>query len=324
MPEYLTAREIQEYYARGQRSLLVDRMPFLTDEAKEVIQKLGFQIIVRPEGKALGPKESDAQCPAVCSRPSFKERLSTGKQLVGTFIQTPHPVATEFAGKLGFDFLLIDTEHSAMRIETVQSMLQSLAATPTYAIIRIPSIRPEHIASSLDAGADAIVVPQVRTVKDVVQVQNAALYPPEGKRGIGPGRATDFGLRIQEKKDAPNKDIVVVIQIETKEALDHLDELLAVTFYDMVFVGPGDLSMNLGIFGEFSHPLLTGETERVFRRAKECRKKTGIFAPNVEFALKWLEAGVDLVTLSSDLGLLAQSAKKDLSRLESVRKPFAS
>jgi 4-hydroxy-2-oxoheptanedioate aldolase len=233
-------------------------------------------------------------------------------------------VATEFAGKLGFDFLLIDMEHSAMHIETVQSMLQSLAATPTYGIVRTPGMRSEPIASCLDAGADAIVVPQVRTLSDVLQIQNAALYPPEGMRGIGPGRATDFGLRIQEKKDRPNKDTVVVLQIETKEALDHLDELLAVPFYDMVFVGPGDLSMNLGIFGEFSHPLLTGETERVFRRAKECKKKTGIFAPSVELALKWLELGVDLVTLSSDLGLLAQSAKKDLSRLESVRRELSS
>jgi 4-hydroxy-2-oxoheptanedioate aldolase len=323
MPEYLTAREIQEYYARGQRQLVVDRMPFLTDEAKEVIQKLGFQIILQPEGGNLTPKESDAQCPSVCSRRSFKERLYTGEQLVGTFIQTPHPVATEFAGKLGFDFLLIDTEHSAMHIETVQSMLQSLAATPTYGIVRIPSIRPEHIASCLDAGADAIVVPQVRTVKDVLQVQNAALYPPEGMRGIGPGRATDFGLRIQEKKEAPNKDIVVVVQIETKEALDRLDDILAVAFYDMVFVGPGDLSMNLGVFGEFSHPLLTGEIERILKRAKERNKKTGIFAPNVELALKWLGFGVDLVTLGSDLGLFAQSAKQDLSKLRSVRKAAA-
>ena len=324
MPEYLTAREIQEYYARGQTSLVVDRMPFLTDEAREVIGKLGFQIIIRPSDRTLESKESDAQRSSVCSHRSFKERLHAGKQLVGTFIQTPHPVATEFAGKLGFDFLLIDMEHSAMHIETVQSMLQSLASTPAYGIVRIPSIRPENIASCLDAGADAIVVPQVRTVKDVVQVQNAALYPPEGMRGIGPGRATDFGLRIQEKKDRPNKDTVVVLQIETKEALDHLDELLAVPFYDMVFVGPGDLSMNLGIFGEFSHPLLTGETERVFRRAKECKKKTGIFAPSVELALKWLELGVDLVTLSSDLGLLARSAKKDLSLLERRRKELAS
>ena len=323
MPEYLTAREIQEYYARGQTSLVVDRMPFLTDEAREVIQKLGFQIIIRPSGKASESEEANGQRPSVCSRRSFKERLHAGKQLVGTFIQTPHPVAAEFAGKLGFDFLLIDMEHSAMHIETVQSMLQGLASAPAYGIVRIPSIRPENIASCLDAGADAIVVPQVRTVKDVVEVQNAALYPPEGMRGIGPGRATDFGLRIQEKKEAPNKDIVVVIQIETKEALNNLDEILAVTFYDMVFVGPGDLSMNLGVFGEFSHPLLTGEIERILRRAKECKKKTGIFAPNVELALKWLEFGVDLVTMSSDLGLFAQSAKQALLKLGSVRKEFA-
>lgn len=321
MPEYLTAREIAEYRARGQTSLVVDRMPILTDEAREVAQKLGFEITLRSGGSTLEGKE--AARPPVCGRMPLKDRLNRGKQLIGTFIQVPHPVVAEFVGKLGFDFLLVDTEHSAMNIETVQGMLQGFASTPAYGIVRIPTIRPEYIASYLDAGADAILVPQVRTVEDVLQVQNAALYPPEGKRGIGPGRATDFGLRILEKKESPNKDVVVFIQIETKEALEILDSILAIKTYDLVFVGPGDLSMNLGIFGEFSNPLLSGKIERIAGRAKACGKKTGIFAPDVDTAVKWLEFGFDLVTLSSDLGLVAQGAKQGLSRLEKVLRQIA-
>ncbi|MBM4305345.1 MAG: hypothetical protein FJ123_01285 [Deltaproteobacteria bacterium] len=317
MPEYLTAKEIENYFARGMTSITVERMPMLTDEAKEAIKRFNFEIKVQPSAGATPAKGPSSPPASTCGRAKFKQRLQREKPLVGTFIQIAHPVMTEFVGKLGFDFVLIDSEHSAMHIETIQSMLQSLSATPTYGIVRIPTISPEYIATYLDAGADAIVVPQVRTVEDVLRVQEAALYPPEGKRGIGPGRATDFGLRIMERKVAPNKDTVVIIQIETREALENLDAILSVGFYDMVFIGPGDLSMNLGVFGEFANPILTGEIERIIQRSKPYKKKIGIFAGNMDMAIQWLGRGVDLVAINSELGLLAQYVKQSLKNLES-------
>ncbi len=316
MPEYLTRKEIEEYYARGQKSLVVDEMPILTDEAKETIKRLDFKINLRSPGGAGKAAAAPPSPPSACVREPFKQRLQQGKRIVGTFIQTAHPVVTEFVGKLGFDFVLIDSEHSAMHVETIQSLLQGLSSTPTYGVVRIPAIRSEYIATYLDAGADALLVPQIRTVEDVLAIQNAALYPPEGKRGIGPGRATDYGLKIMEKKVNPNKDTVVIIQIETREALENLDRILAMGFYDMVFIGPGDLSMNLGVFGEFSHPVLTGEIERIIKKSKEYKKKVGIFAGNVDMAIQWLKYGVDLVTINSELGLLAQFVKQSLSRVK--------
>ena len=323
MPEYLTAKEIQEYVSRGLKSIVVEQMPILTDEARDAVRRLDFEIKVQPSGGATKIKDPAAPSPAVSKcRGSFKERLQKGKPLLGTFIQTAHPVMAEFLGKLGFDFLLIDSEHSAMHIETIQSMLQGIAATPSFGIVRIPTISYEYIASCLDAGADAILVPQVRDVEDILKVQESALYPPEGKRGIGPGRATGFGLSIMERKVAPNKDTVVIIQIETREALKNLDQILAVEFYDMIFIGPGDLSMNLGILGEFSNPILTGEIAHIIRKSKESEKKVGIFAGNIEMAVQWLKEGVDLVTLNSELGLLAQYVKQSLGKLETlIREP---
>jgi 4-hydroxy-2-oxoheptanedioate aldolase len=315
MPTFLTAREIKEYHARGLTSLLVDQMPVLTDEAREVAKKLNFEVKLKASEE---PRKTEPLSAPAGRRISFKERLRTGRKTVGTFIQIAHPVMTEFVGKLGFDYVLIDSEHAAMHIETVQAMLQGLASTPTYGVVRIPTISPEYIAATLDAGADAILVPQVRTPEDVAAIQSAALYPPEGKRGIGPGRATGFGLRIFEKKVAPNRDTAVIIQIETKEAIENLEAILAFEFFDMVFVGPGDLSMNLGIFGEFSHPLLVEQVERVIKKAREYEKKVGIFAGNVEMAVHWLRQGVDLVTLNSELGLMAQFIKKNLEELQAV------
>lgn len=323
MPEILTAREIEEYFARGLKSIVVEEMPILTDEARDAMKRLDFEIKVQPSGGATKIKDPAAPSPAVSKcRGSFKERLQKGKPLLGTFIQTPHPVMAEFVGKLGFDFLLIDSEHSAMHIETIQSMLQGIAATPSFGIVRIPTISYEYIASTLDAGADAIVIPQVRDVEDILKVQEAALYPPEGKRGIGPGRATSFGLSIMERKVAPDRDTVVIIQIETREALENLEKILSVKFYDMVFIGPGDLSMNLGVFGEFSNPILTDEISNIIRKSREYEKKVGIFAGNIEMAVQWLKQGVDLVTINSELGLLAQYVKQSLGKLEPlIREP---
>ena len=317
MAEILTAREIEEYVARGLKSITVKEMPILTDEAREAIRRHGFEIKVQSLAEAPKTKEPGASSPAVSKcRGSFKERLQKGKPLLGTFIQTAHPVMTEFVGKLGFDFLLIDSEHSAMHIETIQSMLQGIAATPSFGIVRVPTISYEYIATTLDAGADAILIPQVRDVEDVLRVRDAALYPPEGRRGIGPGRATSFGLSIMDRKVAPNKDTVVILQIETKESVENLDKILDVEFYDMIFVGPGDLSMNLGVFGEFSNPILTEEIANIIRKSKERGKKVGIFAGNIEMATQWLKQGVDLVTINSELGLLAQYVKQSLGKLQ--------
>ena len=148
MPEILTAKEIQEYVARGLKSIVVEQMPILTDEARDAMKRLDFEIRVQPSGGAAKIKEPAAPSPAVSKcRESFKQRLQKGKPLLGTFIQIAHPVMTEFVGKLGFDFLLIDSEHSAMHIETIQSMLQGIAATPSYGVVRIPTISYEYIAS---------------------------------------------------------------------------------------------------------------------------------------------------------------------------------
>ena len=125
-----------------------------------------------------------------------------------------------------------------------------------------------------------------------------------------------------ERKVAPNKDTVVIIQIETREALENLESILAVEFYDMVFIGPGDLSMNLGIFGEFSNPVLTEEIANIIRKSRGYKKKIGIFAGNMEMAVQWLKQGVDLVAINSELGLLAQYVKQSLSKLETlIREP---
>jgi 4-hydroxy-2-oxoheptanedioate aldolase len=320
MPEYLTAQEIASYHAQGLTTIEVETMPSLTDEARELAAKLGFKVKLK-EGREAGARGAGAERPYPCEkRRPFGEVLNEDRVLVGTFVQVAHPVLVEYAGKLGFDFLVVDCEHSAMNLESVQSMLQALGATPAYGVVRIPSIASQNIAVYLDMGADAILVPQLRTLGDLALIESAALYPPAGKRGIGPGRAVGYGAGLGERARNPNKDTVVILQIETKEAIEHLEDILESDLFPMVFIGPGDLSMNLGVFGEFSSPVLLREITRIVRIAKKKRKKLGIFSLSAEGAAVWLKEGVDMVVINSDLGLMGEAMKNSLESVGRILK----
>jgi 2-keto-3-deoxy-L-rhamnonate aldolase RhmA len=319
MADYLTAKEIRNYIAHGINSISVEAMPRLTDEARELLRNVNFKInLSAPSEKSEVMEATTASGSISPPKKTLKQKLKEDKALIGTFIQIGHPVVTEFVGKLGFDFLIIDSEHSAMHIETIQSMLQSLMATSTHGIVRIPTISYENITRSLDAGADALVIPQIRTLDDMDKIKNAAFYPPKGKRGIGPGRVTDYGLRMMDRKTNPDKDTVVIIQIETVEALHNLDQIISFDFFDMLFIGPGDLSMDLGVFGEFSNPVIIERISDIIRKTKQYKKKVGIFATNVQTAARYLKEGVDLIVINSELGMMAQAIKHDLTRLNTL------
>ena len=315
--DYLTAQEIQGYHSQGMTSITVNSMPRLTDEAKDLLEKIDFQIVVKsPDNHERKPESPGSHPAAFRKRKPFRELLQAENKLLGMFIQIGHPVVTEFVGKLGFDFLVIDCEHSAMHIETIQLMLQSLAASTTYGIVRIPAIKTEYIARYLDAGADGIVIPQVRTREDIELIKNAAFYPPEGKRGIGPGRVYDFGLKLNDMQDDPNQNTAIIVQIETTEALENLDQIISTDFLDLFFIGPGDLSMNLGRYSDFTHPRLKKEICNIVKKAKANKKKAGIFAGDFKAAGQWLMDGLDMVVINSELGLMGQTIKSGLDQLK--------
>jgi len=240
--------------------------------------------------------------------------------IVGTFIGTPHPVITEFIGHLGFDFLTIDSEHNAMHLETVQRMLQGLSACNTYGMVRVPGITYEAIAGALDIGADAILVPQIRTVDDIMKIKAFSQYPPKGRRGVGPGRSVIYGNTIGKLAEQSNTGVGIVIQLETVQAVQNIDDILraADDFVDMFFIGPGDLSMDMGIFAQFSNPKLIDTIMMLRERTKAAGKKLGIFAGDFDAACKWLDKGFDMVIINSELGLLGMSISNGLSKVRKM------
>jgi 4-hydroxy-2-oxoheptanedioate aldolase len=235
---------------------------------------------------------------------SVRARLSRGDQLLGTFVQLRDPASCERAARCGLDVLVMEGEHSGMGVETIQQLVAATQLTAARALVRVAGNDPVLIAAALDAGADGIIVPRVNTVAEARDAVDAARYPPVGHRGLGPSRATAYGDDIFGYLVRANDELLVAIQVETREALENLDELLGVPGVDLFFVGPGDLAVSLGIEDPAS-PELRNAIESVLAGAREAGRLAGVFAATPVDAARWREAGVELVVLGSDLTWLA-------------------
>jgi 4-hydroxy-2-oxoheptanedioate aldolase len=224
-----------------------------------------------------------------------RERLTAGEQLVGVFMQLRDPAAYEWVGRLGFDVLCIEGEHSGVSIETLQLVAAAAQLTPSAAIARIVGNDPLAIAAALDSGVEGIIVPRVSSAAEAAAAVAAARYPPEGTRGLGPSRATGYGADIPGYLARAN------------------DELLAVEGVDLCFVGPGDLACSLGL--PFGGPDVRAVVADVVERTRAAGRLTGVWAGTPPDAATWRAAGVDLVILGSDLIWLAEGVQSCLAGL---------
>lgn len=242
--------------------------------------------------------------------PPLRERVLAGGPVAGTFVQTPHPVVPELLGHLGVDFVCVDQEHSAMGPETVQALVAAAALAGLPALVRVADATIHHLAAALDAGAAGVVVPRVSSAGTAAGAVRASRYPPQGERGIGPGRAAGYGRTIADALARANETTLVAVQIETRTALERVEEIAAVDGVDLLFIGPGDLSVSLGLAGGMADPALDEAVERVLTAASAAGRAAGIFAPDVERARRWRERGFALVVVGSDLGFMAEGIER--------------
>lgn len=250
---------------------------------------------------------------------TFLSRFEKEDLLTGTFVQTGHPIMSEFIGTVGFDFILIEAEHSVMTEETILHMVQSLAASKTNCLVRVPGIDRITLSRFMDMGVEGIVIPQLRTLEDLETIKKAILHPPYGERGLGNARMYGYGYAITQGTIDEVPQPFIGVQIETKEALEILDEIASSEYIDSLFIGPADLGMSLGIFGDFDHPVLTEKIKEIVEVAKKYDKKVGMYAGNIDMAVKWAEFGLDYVVINSDLGMLQEAALVYLDKIDEVR-----
>jgi len=239
---------------------------------------------------------------------SFQEKISQGQACLGTAITLFDPTVTEALTNV-LDFVWIDMEHAPMSLETVQSHVMATRGTKTTPLVRVAWNDPVLMKPVLDLGAAGIIVPLVRTVADVERAVSACRYPPEGIRGFGPRRASNYGQQGgAEFCRQANESVMTIVQIEHVDALENLDKILAVEGLTSVVVGPNDLAGSLGHMGDTGHPAVTEAIEAVISKAQDRGVPMGLaIGGEVEDLARWIDKGVRWLAISADFHFLLQS-----------------
>jgi 4-hydroxy-2-oxoheptanedioate aldolase len=230
----------------------------------------------------------------------FREKCIAGKPLIGTFAAIPHPVAVEVSAQAGVDFLCIDWEHAQIARDGIEDLVRASDIHTVPAMVRVPGHGAEAIAAALDSGARGILVPRVSTAAQAAAAVKASRYPPAGERGVGPGRAAGYGYRIPEYLARANAGIVVALQVETAEGLENIDAIAAVEGVDVIFVGPGDLSVSIDAMGPEGAVALARAIETIILATLAHNRTAGIFCATPDAVGKWASIGASFFILAAD------------------------
>jgi 2-keto-3-deoxy-L-rhamnonate aldolase RhmA len=246
----------------------------------------------------------------------FREKLATGKTLLGTCITFFDPTVTEALTR-ALDFVWIDTEHNAMSLERVQGHIMATKGTETTPLVRVPDNDPALIKPVLDIGAAGVIVPLVKTAADVQLAVSACKYPPEGIRGFGPRRPSNYGARGgPDFLKAANEAIITIVQIEQVEAFRNLKEILAVPGLTSIVVGPNDFAASLGFPGQPRHPEVIRAIDSVIAQAREAKVPMGIaVGDDPEILVEWADKGVEWLAIAADYVLITRIATQLTTRV---------
>lgn len=247
---------------------------------------------------------------------SVKRKLQAGETVIGVFQPVPAAALTEVFGLVGFDFVILDAEHGPAAVESCEAMIRSADAVNLPAIVRIAEGTPQNILRYLDAGALGVQLPMVNTGATARAVVDSVKYPPVGKRGLAAVRANGHGLigPLGDYTRLANAETLVSVQVETRESIDHLDEILAVEGVDVIFIGPNDLSTSLGYPGEPNNPTVQEIIGGLIERIHAAGRVSGTVAYDSEAIARAKARGVRFIA-GGALPLLIGASRAYLKEL---------
>ncbi|SFV75419.1 2-dehydro-3-deoxyglucarate aldolase [hydrothermal vent metagenome] len=199
---------------------------------------------------------------------SLKNKLKNNELTIGSWIMMGHPMSVEVMALAGFDWLVVDIEHTSIDFEMLQTLIATIQAHHIKALVRVSKNEEVVIKRVLDMGADGIVVPMINSKEDAMQAVSYAKYPPRGTRGVGLYRATKYGTKFEEYKKWVENELVIIAQIEHIDAVNNIDDILEVDGIDGTIIGPYDLSGSMGYPGEFEREDVKNAVEKVLQRCK--------------------------------------------------------
>ena len=251
-----------------------------------------------------------------------RERLAKGETVLGCVIQSYRSpeIARTFAAA-GFDYVFLDMEHGAFNLETVQDMIAAAAEAGITPIVRVAELLYSLVARLLDSGAQGIILPRVEDPKVLEEALSWLRFPPLGIRGFGINPTmVDYEARtMPEIIEHQNRETLSVVQFETVRAVERADELLSLKGLDVVMIGPADLSISLGIPGQFDNPLLIQTVDKVIERCNAHGVVPGIQTRGIAMAKMWAERGMRFVGVAAEHVFLLEKCKEAIATLRAAK-----
>jgi len=247
---------------------------------------------------------------------SFAARLRDREPLVGVWSVIGHPAVAELLATAGFDFVVLDGEHSENTINDIGVGIRAVEATGagTAPVVRVSENNAAEIRRFLDLGPAGVVVPQIESVAEARAAVEATKYPPEGTRGVAGSRASGYGQRLAEYVETANDTVATILQIETGTAVGSVEEIATIDGLDGLFIGPADLSARLGAFGQFESERFLDAVERTVAAGADAGVPVGTLATSLDSIDRRRDWGVDFMAAGTDVGFLRDAAGRYLSR----------
>lgn len=236
---------------------------------------------------------------------NFKQKIKTGQPLIGTLQTLNSTEITEILINAGFDWLWIDLEHSAIDIHGGQKIVE-VAGIHCPCLVRVPSAEEVWIKKILDTGPAGIIVPQIRSAKHASQIVSFSRYPPMGARSVGISRAQGYGLKFQDYINNANDSVALILQIEHIDAVNQIEEIVAIPGIDALIIGPYDLSGSMGKMGQVNDPDVQKKIAKVRQVCLKAKMPMGIFTANPKEVKNYQEQGYVLIAVGIDCLFLGE------------------
>lgn len=249
----------------------------------------------------------------------FKRAIARGEVQIGLWSHLSNPVSTEVIGGAGFDWIVLDAEHSPNETFLIHQQLQALTEGGSHPVVRLAWNDKVMIKRVIDLGVQTLLIPYVQNAEEAHAAVAATRYPPAGVRGFtGLSRATRFG-RIKNYHARAAEELCVLVQVETAEALKHLEAIAAVGGIDGIFIGPGDLSADLGYLGDAGHPEVQRVIHETIARIRAAGKPAGILSGDETLARQYIEKGCTFAAVGADVALLARASEQLAARFATFK-----
>lgn len=248
----------------------------------------------------------------------LKQKLKNNTLTLGSWVTIGHPAVIEIMASAGFEWLVIDMEHTSIDLSMAQMLIATIQAQNIKALVRVSKNEEVIIKRILDMGADGIVVPMVKSQADALEAIDYAKYPPEGKRGVGLFRAQKYGLGFEEYKKWVDEELVIIAQIEHIDAVENIEEIITTEGIDGVIIGPYDLSGSMGFPGDYHREDVKNAIEKVLQVCKVNNFPSGfhVIESDPEKLQQRIEEGCTFLAYSLDFFFLGDSARAGMKTIK--------